>query len=135
MPDSGKIVVDSHNDAIVSLIRRGGQSIAGPDAPARPVDAVRDAAGKDVPDIDAPASAVAALRDPIGPEEPDIQLDIPKLHAGGIDVAYFAVDVTRAWGNHLLFALDGFGWFSKEVDAHSDQIGIARSSPYLSSNS
>ena len=123
--NSSKIVVDSTNDAIASLIRRGGQSIAGPDAPARAVDAVRDPFGRDAPPITAPASAVAALRDPIGDDAAAIQVNIPNLKAGGVDVAYFAIDVTRAWGNHLLFALDGFGWFLAEVKANSDQIGVA----------
>ena len=29
------LVIDSHNDTIVGLIRRDGQSMAGPDAPSR----------------------------------------------------------------------------------------------------
>ena len=125
MLNSSSIVVDSHNDAIVSLIRRGGQSLAGPDAPARRVAAVRDPLGAETPPIDQPASIVAELRDPLGRDAAPIQVDIPNLKAGGVDVAYFAIDVTRALGNHLLFALDGFGWFLAEVNAHSDQIGIA----------
>ena len=125
MLDTSSIVVDSHNDAIVSLIRRGGQSLAGPDAPARPVAAVRDPFGAEAPPIDAPASIVAELRDPIGRDAAPIQVNIPNLKAGGVDVAYFAIDVTRALGNHLLYALDGFGWFLAEVNAYSDQIGIA----------
>ena len=125
MLNSSNIVVDSHNDAIVSLIRRGGQSLAGPDAPARRVDAVRDPLGAEALPIDAPASIVAELRDPIGGDAAPIQVNIPNLKAGGVDVAFFAIDVTRALGNHLLFALDGFGWFLAEVSAHSDQIGVA----------
>ena len=127
MLNSSSIVVDSHNDAIVSLIRRGGQSLAGPDAPARRVAAVRDPLGAEAPPIDEPASIVAELRDPLGRDAAPIQVDIPNLKAGGVDVAYFAIDVTRALGNHLLFALDGFGWFLAEVNAHSDQIGVALS--------
>ena len=125
MLNSSSIVVDSHNDAIVSLIRRGGQSLAGPDAPARRVAAVRDPLGAETPPIDQPASIVAELRDPLGRDAAPIQVDIPNLKAGGVDVAFFAIDVTRALGNHLLFALDGFGWFLAEVKAYSDQIGIA----------
>ena len=30
------LVIDSHNDTIVGLIRRDGQSMAGPDAPPAP---------------------------------------------------------------------------------------------------
>ena len=54
-----------------------------------------------------------------------MQVNLPKLRAGGIDVVYCAVDVTRAWGNHLLYAMDAFGWFLAEVDAYPDQIAVA----------
>lgn len=103
------MVVDSHNDTIVGLLRRGGESLAGPDAPARPN----------------PEGAIAFTRSPLDSTAPPIQLNLPKLRAAGIDVAYFAVDVTRARNNHLAYALDGIGWFLEEVAAHSDQIAIA----------
>ncbi len=106
---NSSLVIDSHNDAIVAYIRRNGESIAGPDAPARAE----------------PESAVAFLRGTVGADGPELQVNIPKLRAGGIDVVYCAVDVTRNWGNHLLYAMDAFGWFLAEVDAHADQIAIA----------
>jgi membrane dipeptidase len=49
------------------------------------------------------------------------------MRQGGVDAAFFAVDVTRAWKNHLAYALDAFGFFEAEVEAHSDQIIIAKS--------
>ena len=101
-------VVDSHNDTIVSLLRRGGQSLGGEGLEAR----------------DAPTSAVAYLRDPLDSSSPPVQADLPKLRAGGVDVAYFAIDVTRAWGNHLLYAMDGWVWFFGEVLAHRDEIAV-----------
>ena len=48
------------------------------------------------------------------------------MRQGGIDAAFFAVDVTRAWKNHLAYALDAFGWFNEEVTANADDICIAR---------
>ncbi len=104
------LVIDSHNDTIVGLIRRGGQSVAGPDAPAR----------------GSPESLIAYLRGPVDSAEIGIQSDLPAMRAGGLDAAYFAIDDTRAWGNHLAYVLDGFGWFAAEAAAHADQITIAR---------
>jgi len=108
---SSTIVVDSHNDSIVSLMRRDGESIAGPDSPPRP-------------DPDGP---VAFLRGPLDSTTGPIQLNIPRMRAGGIDVAYFAVDVTRARNNYLAYAMDALGWFIEEVEAHSSEITIAAS--------
>ena len=107
---SAALVVDSHNDSIVVHLRRRGLSIAGSGAPRR----------------DEPRSAVAALRDPLD-DDAGVQLNLPNLRAGSIDVAYFSVDVTRLWGNHLLYAVDALGWFEAEVRAHSDAIAIAAS--------
>ena len=46
----------------------------------------------------------------IGTARP-VQINLPKMRQGGIDAAFFAVDVTSAWKNHLGFALDAFGFF------------------------
>ena len=105
------LVIDCHNDAIVSHILRGNLSISGEAAP----DRVRH------------RGTVAHLRDQrIGTAQP-VQINLPKMRRGGIDAAFFAVDVTSAWKNHLGFALDAFGFFDAEVDANSDDIVIARS--------
>ena len=103
------LVIDSHNDTIVGLIRRDGQSMAGPDAPARPK----------------PESLIGYLRGPVDTAEIPIQSDLPAMREGGLDAGYFAVDNTRAWGNHLAYVLDGFGWFHAELQAHSDQLALA----------
>ena len=95
------LVIDSHNDAIVAHIRRGNVSLADENA-RTPAD---------------PIGTIAYLRGAVPPEEDaiGIQLNIPKMRQGGIDAAFFAVDVTRAWKNHLAYALDAFGWFNEEV--------------------
>ncbi|OGG54299.1 MAG: hypothetical protein A3F84_25935 [Candidatus Handelsmanbacteria bacterium RIFCSPLOWO2_12_FULL_64_10] len=57
----------------------------------------------------------------------EAQIDFPKMRAGGIDAAFFAVDVTRAWKNHLTYALDAFGFFDAEVERRREEVVIARS--------
>ena len=106
------LVIDSHNDAIVAHIRRGNVSLADENVQ-NPMD---------------PIGTIAYLRGRVPPEEEaiGIQLNIPKMREGGIDAAFFAVDVTRAWKNHLAYALDAFGWFNEEVTANADDICIAR---------
>jgi len=106
------LVIDSHNDAIVAHIRRGNVSIADENVQ-NPMD---------------PVGTIAYLRGRVPPEEEaiGIQLNIPKMRQGGIDAAFFAVDVTRAWKNHLAYALDAFGWFNEEVTANADDLCIAR---------
>ena len=106
------LVIDSHNDAIVAHIRRGNVSLADENAtnPAQH------------------NGTIAYLRGPVPPEEEaiGIQLNLPKMRQGGIDAAFFAVDVTRAWKNHLAYALDAFGWFNAEVQANAEEVCIAR---------
>ena len=106
------LVIDSHNDAIVAHIRRGNINLAD--------EHVKDAAQHN--------GTIAYLRGPVPPDEEalGIQLNIPKMRQGGIDVAFFAVDVTRAWKNHLAYALDAFGWFDTSVTTHADAICIVR---------
>lgn len=106
------LVIDSHNDAIVAHIRRGNVSLADENAQ-NPTD---------------PVGTIAYLRGPVPPEEEaiGIQLNIPKMQHGGVDAAFFAVDVTRAWKNHLAYALDAFGWFETQIEANSHAICIAR---------
>ena len=110
--DEQSIVIDSHNDAIVAHIRRGNVSLA-------------DEHSQNSID---PIGTIAYLRGPVPPEEEaiGIQLNIPKMRQGGIDAAFFAVDVTRAWKNHLAYAMDAFGWFGAEVAANASDICIAR---------
>jgi membrane dipeptidase len=106
-------VIDSHNDVIVSQIRRGNLSITGREAP--------HLAGLD--------GTVSFLRGPLEREAYAWhgQIDLPKMRAGGIDAAFFAVDVTRAWKNHLAYALDALGFFDADLAACQDEIVVARS--------
>ena len=110
------LVIDSHNDTIVGLMRRDGQSMAGPDAPSRAE----------------PESLIAYLRGPVDTAEIPIQSDLPAMREGGLDVGYFAIDNTRAWGNHLAYVLDGFGWFHAELQAHSPTRSPSPSPPTTS---
>lgn len=108
------LVIDSHNDAIVSLIRRGNQSIT----------------GREAPHLTRLDGTVKFLRGPLEREayEWNGQVDLPKLRTGGIDAAFFAVDVTRAWKNHLAYALDALGFFDADLAACGDEILVALSS-------
>jgi membrane dipeptidase len=55
------------------------------------------------------------------------QMDLPQMRAGGIDCAFFAVDVTRAWKNHLAYALDALGFFDADLSTCEAEITVARS--------
>jgi membrane dipeptidase len=106
------VVVDSHNDTIVAHIRRGNLSLSG-----------RPRGGND-----RSAGVIAVLR---GHEEPrpgelDLQIDFPKMRQAGIDVAFFAIDVTLARGNHLAYALDGFGYFLDDLDHAGAEVVVVR---------
>lgn len=106
------LVIDAHNDAIVAHIRRGNISLF----------------DENTKNSNQHQGTIAYLRGPVPPEEDaiGIQLNIPKMQQGGIDVAFFAVDVTRAWKNHLSYALDAFGWFDAEVTTYESDICIVR---------
>ena len=105
------LVIDSHNDSIVALIRRGNLGLDG---------GKRD-------DYLQRDGAVAYLRQFIQPLGEDTQLDLPKMRQGGLDAAFFAIDCTRPWGNHLLYLMDALGYFLREVEECSGEIAVARS--------
>jgi membrane dipeptidase len=107
------LVIDTHNDSIVTHIRRGDISFADPTQPA---------AGR--------AGLIAWLRGPLdlSRSTPEVQQNFPKMRQGGLDCGFFHVDVSRAWKNHLAYALDGHGWFDAEVEAHADAIRVVRTS-------
>ena len=104
------LVIDSHNDTIVSHIRRGNLSLS------------------ETPNQKRHSGTIAYLRGPLTPpaSDIDIQINFPKMKKGGINAAFFAVDVTRAWKHHLTYALDAFGFFHMEV-ADTDDVIIAKS--------
>jgi membrane dipeptidase len=110
------LVIDSHNDTIVSHIRRRNRSLS-------------EASGSRRHN-----GTIAYLRGPLTPpsSDIDIQINFPKMKKGGIDAAFFAVDVTRAWKNHLTYALDAFGFFHMEV-ADAENVVIAKSAKDITS--
>ncbi len=105
------LVIDSHNDTAVSLIRRGNVGLAG--------ETGQDRHGR--------AGAVAYLRQYLSPRDPGaLQFSLPRLREGGVDAAFFAVDTTRAWGNHLVYAIDALGYLKREIEAHAEDMVLAR---------
>ncbi len=111
------LVIDSHNDAIVSLIRRGNLSLR----------------GGDVPHPTGYSGTIELLRGPLEPAAYawNGQVDLPKLRAGRVDAAFFAVDVTRAWKNHLAYALDAFGYFLADLEGLDGEVALARTASDL----
>jgi len=55
------------------------------------------------------------------------QVDLPRLREAGVNVSFFAVDVTRAVKNHLTYALDAFGFFEKDLESSWDEVLIVAS--------
>ena len=107
------LVIDSHNDAIVNHIRRGNLGFS----------------GEPPPDADRRNGCVARLRgllDRPALESP-VQIDFPKMWNGGLDAAFFAVDVTLAVKNHLTYALDAIGYFDSELEFHEGDVVLATS--------
>jgi membrane dipeptidase len=108
------LVLDSHNDSIVRHIRLGNRSFS--DRPAGT--AAQGAAHQ---------GTIRYLRGPLSREEAaEPQVTFPTMRAGGLDAAFFSVDVTRARHNHVAYALDGHGFFTADVAAHADEVVIAR---------
>ena len=107
------LVIDTHNDSIVAHVRRGNQSFADP--------------SKKGPGHE---GVISWLRGPLDPmrSPAEVQLNFPKMRAGGVDCAFFHVDVSRAWKNHLAYALDGHGFFLAELAAQRDSVRVVRSS-------
>ena len=111
------LVVDSHNDSIVLHIRLGNRSMSG-------------MGGEPDPALAAREGIIRYLRGPLPPvggKPVEPQIEFPKMRAGGLDAAFFSVDVTRARHNHVAYAMDGHGFFTADVAAHADEVVIARS--------
>ncbi len=106
------LVIDAHNDTIVAHIRRGNLSLI----------QGREGAPK------RHSGTIAVLH---GHEEPRpgaswIQINLPKMREGGIDAAFFAIDVTRAFKNRLTYALDGFGYLFNDLEQNQAKATIVR---------
>lgn len=112
------LVIDSHNDAIVNHIRRGNLGFS----------------GNPPPDGDRRNATVAGLRGRLDRSdiESPVQIDFPKMRKGGVDAAFFAVDVTLAVKNHLTYALDAMGFFDSEMEAHGADVVLAKSAADIS---
>ena len=103
------LVIDSHNDSTVGHIRRGNVGFMGEISEERRLR----------------GGAISFLREYVDPKNSPLQLNIPRMRQGKIDAAFFAIDVTRAWDNHLLYALDGLAFLKQEIALHNDKIEIA----------
>jgi membrane dipeptidase len=106
------LVIDSHNDTIVTHIRRGNLSLSGREA-------------LHLARLD---GTVKFLRGPLEREARawSEQISLPKMREGGVDCAFFAVDVTRAWKNNLAYALDALGFFDADIASLGGEIVVAR---------
>ena len=106
------LVLDSHNDTIVSHIRRNLTGFYG--GPVR--------------DRDRRHGTVAEMRGMFDAAAPaaEIQIDFPLMRAGGIDAAFFAVDVTLAWKSYLPYALDAIGYLFAELADGAGDVVIAQ---------
>ena len=107
------LVIDSHNDTIVAHIRRGNISLFG-----EPGRGGYHRSG-----------TVGPLRGPIDSRvrAEEVQINFPKMRAGGVDAAFFAVDVTVSFKNYLTYALDAFGFLDAEMEANRDEVVVALS--------
>jgi membrane dipeptidase len=112
------LVIDSHNDTIVAHIRRGNLSLE-----------------RGQEDSEMRSSGTIAFLS--GHEEPrdgaaNIQINFPKMQAVGIDAGFFAIDVTRAFKNHLAYALDGIGYLLKDIEqSHANVVIVRRANDIL----
>jgi membrane dipeptidase len=95
------LVIDAHNDTIVMHVWCDGLSI---------VDSLTPREGL--------RNGVMALLkrcgSPLLLQQP--QLDVQRMQAAGIDVGFFAIDVSPAHGQRLAYALDGFGALMADVE-------------------
>ena len=103
------LVIDGHTDTIVSHIRRGKMNLSGG------------------PYNETTRGTVSYLRGHLASPaaDLDIQINFPKMRSSGIDAALFAVDVTLARNNHLIYALDALGALDFEIESAGDDVVLA----------
>jgi membrane dipeptidase len=112
------LVIDAHNDTIVAHIRRGNLSLQ------------RGQEGSD----SRSSGTIAFLR---GREDPRagaayIQVNFSKIREAEIDAAFFAIDVTTAFKNHLAYALDGFGYLLNDLEkSQAEAVIVHRANDIL----
>lgn len=102
------LTIDSHNDAIVAGVSAGVGLNGRPTRHAN-------------------KGTISQLRGmlPRRQENERTQIDLHRMREGGIDAAFFAVCVTKAWNNHASYALDAFGILLAEMETDS-RFRIAR---------
>lgn len=105
------LVIDSHNDTIVAHIRRGNLSLR--------------------TGIENGESSFYGVIAFTRGEHPDkgampIQINFPKMREGGIDAAFFAIDVTLARHNHLAYALDGLGFLFDDLSQDGSGVVLVK---------
>jgi len=105
------LVIDGHNDTIVSHLRRGTVSLSGGPA----------TAGK--------RGTVSYIRGSLPSQSADmgIQINFPKMKSGGTGAALFAVDVTLMRNNHLVYSLDALGALNLEIESAGADVILALS--------
>ncbi|MHB0876741.1 MAG: dipeptidase, partial [Anaerolineae bacterium] len=59
--------------------------------------------------------------------EDTCQMSFAKMRQGGMDVGFFAIDVTRALKSHLAYAMDGFGYLFDDVETSGADVAFVRS--------
>lgn len=108
------LVIDSHNDTIVAHIRRGNLSLE------------RGQEGTD----ERYSGTISFLRghQESPPGVAGIQINFPKMRQGGIDAAFFAIDVTLSLKNRLTYALDGIGYLLNDIDQTGAAVVVVRES-------
>lgn len=106
------LVIDCHNDSIMLHMRRGNESLVRPsEHVAQPY-----------------AGLLYAMFGVVNEAERSapVQFDLPAMHAGGLDVAFCAIDVTRFWKNQLSGALDAFGYLLNDIAQAQADVAIVR---------
>lgn len=124
------LVIDSHNNSLVAHLHQG-LSLAGGTLPRnRPESLISYLRGTGydrflhqlhdyASETNQPDSVLAFLATLVGPgteghppKSPadGVQLNWSKMRQGGIDAGFFAIDVTRAWKNHL--SMPWMAWVS-----------------------
>jgi membrane dipeptidase len=109
------LVIDCHNDTLVNHIRRGNLSLQiGKEGASERHDGTVAFVVR--------YGSYGVSRKPDG----DIQINFAKMSQGGIDAAFFAVDVTRAYKSHLAYALDAFGYLLNDIEQTGADVVIVR---------
>ena len=103
------LVIDGHNDTIVSHQRRGTSNLSGGPFLAQTRGIVSYLRGH----LASPAADI------------DIQINFPLMQSGGIDAALFAIDVTLARNNHLIYAIDALGALDVEAECSEGAATLA----------